>query len=139
LQSIAGGSAFPLPPRAYWNKLHAGKKVFKAQLRPRDLATINEVEMSGELSPELLARISTRSQADYPIYLTRADIDAAAMAVPGGSRILKKSRAKISNNNHFCAAFMTQNEHATDANQCIVRSHFIILIGRTDRNKLQVL
>jgi hypothetical protein len=78
----------PLPPRGYWNK-HAGKKVIKAQLRPRDLATINEVEMSGERSPELLARISTRSPADCPIYLTRADIDAAAMAVPGGSRILK--------------------------------------------------
>jgi len=47
----------PLPPRGYWNKLQAGKKIMKAQLRPRDLATINEVEMSGELSPELLARI----------------------------------------------------------------------------------
>lgn len=47
----------PLPPRGYWNKLHARKKVIKAQLRPRDLATINEVEMSGELSRELLARI----------------------------------------------------------------------------------
>jgi hypothetical protein len=80
----------PLPPRGYWNKLHAGKKVIKAQLRPRDLTTINEVEMPGELSPELLARISTRSPVDYPIYLTRADINAAAMAVPGSSRILKK-------------------------------------------------
>jgi hypothetical protein len=57
----------PLPPRGYWNKLHAGKKVIKAQLRPRDLATINEVEISGELSPELLARIVGRYVNRLPL------------------------------------------------------------------------
>jgi hypothetical protein len=58
LQSICRRLGIPLPPRGYWNKLHAGKNVIKAQLRPRDLATINEVELSGSLPPELRAHIA---------------------------------------------------------------------------------
>jgi hypothetical protein len=48
----------PLPPRGYWNKLHAGKNVIKAVLPPRDLGTINDAELSGSLPPELRAHIA---------------------------------------------------------------------------------
>ncbi len=46
----------PVPERGYWNRLHAGKKVQKTPLPPRDLATLNHVEVSGTLVPELLNR-----------------------------------------------------------------------------------
>lgn len=46
----------PIPERGYWNRLHAGKKVQKVPLPPRDLATLNHVEVSGTLVPELLNR-----------------------------------------------------------------------------------
>jgi hypothetical protein len=48
----------PIPERGYWNKLHAGQKVTQTPLPPRDLATINVIEMGGELPPELRARIT---------------------------------------------------------------------------------
>jgi hypothetical protein len=48
----------PLPPTGYWNKLHAGHTVSRTALPPRDLATVNRIEMKGALSPELLARIT---------------------------------------------------------------------------------
>lgn len=48
----------PIPERGYWNKLHAGKKVAQTALPPRDLATVNDIEMSGSLPPELHARIT---------------------------------------------------------------------------------
>ena len=41
--------AIPLPERGYWNKRLAGKAVSKSPLSPRDLATINDVELSGAL------------------------------------------------------------------------------------------
>ena len=47
----------PIPPRGYWNKLHAGKKATRIALPLRDLGTINCVEISGTLTPELLGRI----------------------------------------------------------------------------------
>ena len=50
----------PVPERGYWNKLQAGHAVKRTPLAPRDLGTDNSVEMSGTLTPELLARISTR-------------------------------------------------------------------------------
>jgi hypothetical protein len=33
----------PIPERGYWNKLHAGQKVTRTALPPRDLATINVI------------------------------------------------------------------------------------------------
>jgi hypothetical protein len=48
----------PIPERGYWNKLHAGHKVARTPLPPRDLATINVIEMGGALPPELKARIT---------------------------------------------------------------------------------
>jgi len=48
----------PIPERGYWNKLHAGQDVTRTPLPPRDLATINVIEMGGELPPELRARIT---------------------------------------------------------------------------------
>src|SRR6185295_14421040 len=48
----------PVPERGYWNKLHVGKEVVRAELPPRDLGTINNVEMSGTLTPELRAYIT---------------------------------------------------------------------------------
>jgi hypothetical protein len=48
----------PVPERGYWNKLQAGHAVKRTPLAPRDLGTDNSVEMSGTLTPELLARIS---------------------------------------------------------------------------------
>ncbi|QWG22209.1 hypothetical protein KMZ93_19825 [Bradyrhizobium sediminis] len=47
----------PLPITGYWNKLHAGKPVTKAELPPRDLGTVKCVEIKGSLGPELLVRI----------------------------------------------------------------------------------
>jgi hypothetical protein len=47
----------PVPERGYWNKLHAGQSVSKTELPPRDLVTMNCVEMQGSLGPELCARI----------------------------------------------------------------------------------
>ncbi|WP_249210030.1 hypothetical protein [Bradyrhizobium manausense] len=47
----------PIPERGYWNKLHAGKKVAQTALPLRDLATVNIIEMSGSLPPDLKARI----------------------------------------------------------------------------------
>jgi hypothetical protein len=51
-------SDVPIPERGYWNKLYAGQEVGRTSLPPRDLATINIIEMSGTLSPELRARIT---------------------------------------------------------------------------------
>lgn len=48
----------PIPERGYWNKLHAGQKITRPPLPPRDLATINVIEMGGALPPDLLARIT---------------------------------------------------------------------------------
>lgn len=48
----------PIPERGYWNKLHAGQKVARAPLPPRDLATINVIEMGGSLPPELRTRVT---------------------------------------------------------------------------------
>lgn len=48
----------PIPERGYWNKLHAGQEVTRTPLPPRDLATINVIEMGGALPPELRARIT---------------------------------------------------------------------------------
>jgi hypothetical protein len=48
----------PIPERGYWNKLHAGQEVTRTALPPRDLATINVVEMTGALPPALRARIT---------------------------------------------------------------------------------
>jgi hypothetical protein len=50
-------SNVPVPERGYWNKLQAGQHPVKAELSPSDLGTVNEVTMSGELPPELLAHI----------------------------------------------------------------------------------
>lgn len=47
----------PVPERGYWNKLQAGQKVSKTALPPSDLGTINSVEISGTLGPELRAKI----------------------------------------------------------------------------------
>ncbi|MCC6777934.1 MAG: hypothetical protein IT537_15075 [Hyphomicrobiales bacterium] len=47
----------PVPKRGYWNKLLAGKRVVKASLPERDLVTLNRIEMSGSLPPELRQRI----------------------------------------------------------------------------------
>lgn len=52
--------AIPLPERGYWNKRLAGKAVSKSPLSPRDLATINDVELSGALSEELSQRLTGR-------------------------------------------------------------------------------
>ncbi|ODR95232.1 hypothetical protein AUC70_05925 [Methyloceanibacter stevinii] len=49
----------PVPERGYWNKLQAGKPVIRAQLPERDLVTINRVTISGELSDELRARLTS--------------------------------------------------------------------------------
>jgi hypothetical protein len=46
-----------VPLTGYWNKLHAGKPVTKAELSPRDLGTVRYVEMKGSLGPDLLVRI----------------------------------------------------------------------------------
>lgn len=48
----------PVPQRGYWNKLQAGKKVIRVALPPSELATINHIEMSGTLTPDLLARLN---------------------------------------------------------------------------------
>lgn len=48
----------PIPERGYLNKLHAGQKVSRTPLSPRDLATINVIEMGGSLTPELRTRIT---------------------------------------------------------------------------------
>jgi hypothetical protein len=53
-----GKADIPIPERGYWNKLHAGQKVTRTPLPPRDLATINLIEMGGALPPELKARIT---------------------------------------------------------------------------------
>lgn len=50
-------SDVPVPERGYWNKLQAGQHPVKAELPPSDLGTVNEVTMSGELTPELLTHI----------------------------------------------------------------------------------
>jgi hypothetical protein len=57
----------PIPERGYWNRLHAGKKVRKAPLPPRDLATLNHVEVSGTLVPELLNRFRGEPGVDAEI------------------------------------------------------------------------
>lgn len=54
----------PIPERGYWNKVHAGKKVTKAELSPRDLGTINRIEMKGTLEPGLLTRIKGEPGVD---------------------------------------------------------------------------
>ncbi|WP_407168642.1 hypothetical protein [Bradyrhizobium sp. ORS 111] len=48
----------PIPERGCWSKLHAGQKVTRTPLPPRDLATINVIERGGALPPELKARIT---------------------------------------------------------------------------------
>jgi hypothetical protein len=57
-------TGIPVPERGYWNKLQAGQEVTKAELAPRDLGTINHIEMSGTLTPELRARIRDEPGAE---------------------------------------------------------------------------
>jgi hypothetical protein len=54
----------PVPERGYWNKLQAGQKLARTALPPRDLGTINRVEMSGTLGAELRARITGEPGVD---------------------------------------------------------------------------
>jgi len=45
-------ASIPIPERGYWNKLQAGHAVARTPLPPRDLATVDVIEMNGELKPE---------------------------------------------------------------------------------------
>ena len=54
-------AGIPVPTRGYWAKLQSGKPVTRERLAPRDLGTVNHIEMSGQLPPELRARIETVS------------------------------------------------------------------------------
>lgn len=47
----------PVPPRGYWNKVHAGKRTVQTSLAPPDLGTINCATFSGTLPAELCARV----------------------------------------------------------------------------------
>ena len=51
------GKSVPVPHWGYWNKLQAGKRAVKVGLPERDLVTLNRIEMSGTLPPELRQRI----------------------------------------------------------------------------------
>lgn len=51
-------AAIPIPERGYWNKLQAGQEVKRSPLSPRDLATMDIVEIGGSLTLELKARIT---------------------------------------------------------------------------------
>jgi hypothetical protein len=48
----------PVPPRGYWNRRQAGKRVRKKKLPERNLVTIDRVSMSGTLPPELHERLN---------------------------------------------------------------------------------
>jgi hypothetical protein len=77
----------PIPERGYWNNLHAGKKVTKAELSPRDLGTINRIEMKGTLEPGLLTRIRRSLKADVgPTNSSRA-----ASHLPNKSRRVRNA------------------------------------------------
>lgn len=66
LAKICRKVGIPIPERGYWNRLHAGKKVQGTPLPPRDLATLNHVEVSGTLVPELLNRFRGEPGAINP-------------------------------------------------------------------------
>lgn len=51
-------ASIPIPERGYWNKLQAGHAVARTPLPPRDLATVDVIEMTGELKPEHRERFS---------------------------------------------------------------------------------
>lgn len=51
-------AGIPIPERGYWNKLQAGHAVARTPLTPRDLATVDVIEMNGELKPEHRERFS---------------------------------------------------------------------------------
>ncbi len=57
-------AGIPIPERGYWNKLRAGQKVARTPLTPRDLSTVNVIDMTGVLTPELRARISGEPGVD---------------------------------------------------------------------------
>jgi hypothetical protein len=51
-------ASIPIPERGYWNKLQARHAVVRTPLPPRDLATVDVIEMNGELKPEHRERFS---------------------------------------------------------------------------------
>lgn len=51
-------ASISIPERGYWNKLQAGHAVARTPLPPRDLTTVDVIEMNGELKPEHRERFS---------------------------------------------------------------------------------
>jgi hypothetical protein len=78
----------PLPWRGYWDKLHAGKRIIKAELPERDLTTINTVSMSGTLPVELRLRLkgelgeSTEENEDIKVLAQRLRKRLGRVSVP---------------------------------------------------------
>lgn len=66
-------ASIPIPERGYWNKLQAGHAVARTPLPPRDLATVDVIEMNGELKPEHRERFSGIESApeDIPVLAAR--------------------------------------------------------------------
>ena len=67
-------ASIPIPERGYWNKLQAGHAVARTPLPPGDLATVDVIEMNGELKLEHRERFS----GEPGVESVSEDIDALA-------------------------------------------------------------
>lgn len=108
----------PLPPRGYWNKLHAGKNVTKTELSPRDLGTINDAALSGNLPPELRVRI-----AGEPGVAPAHDEDIDVLTARFGQRLGKVTTPRGFTKTHPVVAALLRKDE-TIRQEALNRSYY---------------